>query len=210
MKKIYFFSPNLNLKNNLAIVGSANSLLNTNYGNKIDTYEEILRFNIASTKSFEEHVGSRTTLRLINNHVFLDKLKHQNLFDNDKNLAVISPIRFSKEEITNGKIDLKNYFFCDNKINQYFCCFFFIKYFSLFKNLITTLKKKNFSIGFYTILLCIISGIKPDIYGFDINEDTILRSHYFRKNFPIGGYHDLQKEHLIIDMLKDENLLNIF
>ena len=39
-------------------------------GKLIDDYNEVIRFNSAPTKGFESYVGSKTTLRIINNVVF--------------------------------------------------------------------------------------------------------------------------------------------
>ena len=41
-----------------------------NHGEKIDEFDEVIRFNRAPTYGYENKVGSKTTLRVINNHVF--------------------------------------------------------------------------------------------------------------------------------------------
>ena len=46
--------------------------------------------------------------------------------------------------------------------------------------------RKQFSIGFITILTVVVSGKKPTLFGFDLNEDMTKRSHYYIKNWPIA------------------------
>jgi hypothetical protein len=65
-----FFRPTLNLNNSIAIVGSSGNLLKKEYGPIIDSHKEVVRFNRAPTKGYEKHVGSRTTIRVVNQHVF--------------------------------------------------------------------------------------------------------------------------------------------
>ena len=62
--------------------------------------------------------------------------------------------------------------------------------------------------GFLTILTFITSKIKPTLFGFDLNEDMSRRSHYYIKNWPIGGRHDFKKEHEIIKDLLSKNLID--
>eukprot|EP00899_Mesostigma_viride_P024580 jgi/Mesvir1/5306/Mv15403-RA.3 len=49
-----------------AVVGSAGLLLLRKAGGAIDGHDAVIRFNSAGTRSMEEFVGARTTLRLVN------------------------------------------------------------------------------------------------------------------------------------------------
>jgi len=207
MKKIVFFKPELKINENLTIIGSSKYILNKKKGHEIDKFDEIIRFNTATTDSYEEFVGKKTTLRVINNHLFLESMKLPK--DKVNRIAVINPNKFLEEEKKFFSRDKKKYFFFENKINQFLLSFFFIKYLSIFFRLLFLIKKKNFSVGFLTILSCIASGLKPTLYGFDINEDMENRSHYYMDGFPIGRKHNLEEEHKIIKLLKDKNLLFI-
>ena len=69
-KKLKFFEPNLFFKNKVAIVGSSSSILKKKNGTHIDTFDEIIRFNRGVTFKYENSVGRKTTLRIINNNVF--------------------------------------------------------------------------------------------------------------------------------------------
>uniref|UniRef100_A0A061R7H7 Cmp-n-acetylneuraminate-beta-galactosamide-alpha--sialyltransferase 1 n=2 Tax=Tetraselmis sp. GSL018 TaxID=582737 RepID=A0A061R7H7_9CHLO len=50
-----------------AVVGSSGSLLNSSFGNAIDSHDFVLRVNQAPTnRKYHRHVGSKTSMRLIN------------------------------------------------------------------------------------------------------------------------------------------------
>ena len=75
MKQIKAVTPTLFVKSNMAIVGSSSSLLDAERGQDIDDFDEVVRFNRAPTEGWENYVGSKTTLRVANNHVFAN-VKH--------------------------------------------------------------------------------------------------------------------------------------
>lgn len=55
-----------------AVVGSSPSLANVELGAEIDSYDAIMRFNLAPTEGFERQVGSRTDVLLVNDVVARD------------------------------------------------------------------------------------------------------------------------------------------
>ncbi|ETE57495.1 Beta-galactoside alpha-2,6-sialyltransferase 1, partial [Ophiophagus hannah] len=52
-----------------AVVSSAGSIKNSHLGAEIDSHDAVLRFNGAPTKGFQEDVGEKTTIRLVNSQV---------------------------------------------------------------------------------------------------------------------------------------------
>ena len=201
MKKLFYVKPSLHLPDTIAIVGPSKSILKKKYGKKIEKSKFIVRFNFAKTKGFEKHTGSRTNLMVINNHAY-DFLKNKNKsLQKIKKYLVISPFELKK-----FRSNLSLYFF-EKKKNQYLLALEFLKYFDIFFYLITILIRKNFSIGFCFILLCIKSGINLKIYGFDLDEDMLKREYYFKKQ-KIGGVHDLVAEHKVLKKLIKYKLIN--
>eukprot|EP00058_Branchiostoma_floridae_P023809 XP_002609299.1 hypothetical protein BRAFLDRAFT_86789 [Branchiostoma floridae] len=55
--------------NSCAVVSSSHGLMLHTYGREIDAHDAVLRFNCAPTETFEEFVGSRTDIRLINTRI---------------------------------------------------------------------------------------------------------------------------------------------
>ncbi|KAI8485143.1 hypothetical protein Bbelb_370680 [Branchiostoma belcheri] len=55
--------------NTCAVVGSGHGSRLHTYGREIDGHDAVLRFNCAPTETFEEFVGSRTDIRLINTQI---------------------------------------------------------------------------------------------------------------------------------------------
>jgi len=55
-----------------SVVGNSGCLLNQNYGSQIDNNEDVIRFNNAKTKGFEQLVGSKKTFRVLNCHFILN------------------------------------------------------------------------------------------------------------------------------------------
>ena len=207
MKKLLFVKPDLFLPNDITIVGSSKNILEKKNGKKIQKSKFIVRFNYAKIKGFEQHTGSKTNMMVLNNHTceFI-KEKSKQL----KNL-IISPMKLDKmySSHTKSKLDLQLHFLDDKKY-QYFLALKLIKHFYIFLCLLKILiMRKTFSIGFCFILLSIISGIKSDIYGFDLEEDMTKRKHYYKK-LKIGNVHDLVAEHSILNKLKNHKLVNFY
>ena len=105
------------------------------------------------------------------------------------NIAVVSPFTFTDTDKKIFKIIKISIFFFEGRLKQFIICFYFVAHIDIFLKLINLIKNKNFSAGFLTILICVASNIKPNVFGFDLSEDMSKRSHYHVKNFPIGGVH---------------------
>ncbi|XP_077998202.1 beta-galactoside alpha-2,6-sialyltransferase 1-like [Glandiceps talaboti] len=67
--------------NTCAVVGSSDTMKNCLLGKEIDAHDAVLRFNFAPTFGFEEDVGIKTTIRLINNHFFEEETNYTLLED---------------------------------------------------------------------------------------------------------------------------------
>ena len=59
---------------------------------------------------------------------------------------------------------------------------------------------KDFTVGAGVIFLCLIAGIKPHLYGFDI-ADNICRSHYWENRPQEGSSHSVTNEKLWLRQL---------
>ena len=58
LNNLLHVSPMLVLRENVAIVGASANLLGTNFGELIDSYDEVIRFNRSPTDGYENDYGS--------------------------------------------------------------------------------------------------------------------------------------------------------
>ena len=59
-----FINPEINLNENLAIIGNSPSLLQKNFGEEIEKFKSVIRFNLAPIENFKKNVGIKTSARL--------------------------------------------------------------------------------------------------------------------------------------------------
>ena len=206
LKQINNITPDLSLSTDIAIVGSSGTPKKINWGTVIDDHEDIIRFNRAPIDGYEHIVGSKTTLRIVNNHVF-DNIeatsegytRQPQYFVRDlrdERILYIAPDpgpwKRRKENVHES-----------NKV-------YLFDYLSA-----PALKKKHrytddlhMSLGLVIILLCIESGIKPHLFGFDTKK--LNRTHYWEERPCAGPCHDVSKEQNIISKLARENKVDVY
>lgn len=204
MKKLYFIKPDLNLYENIAVIGSADALLERNDGEFIDSFDSVVRFNRAITKGFEKHVGSFTDLRVVNLHVLKCSL--------DIRDGVEQPGRDFIKELRDTKILVdcmpdvliknaqnlhsSNEIYHSNRWNQ--------------QHLLEYKIGHHMSLGTFLISVLVQSGFKPHCFGFGRRGDKkVLTSHYFW-NKPKGKSvcHDFNLERqLLLQMEQDKKIV---
>ena len=203
MTKLFNVIPNLEMPKEITIVGSSRIILKKKLGKEIDESDFIVRFNFANTHDYKEFTGKKTSLMVINNHVYTSLEKKLKNNDKIKQYLVISPSKLKKFE-SNMIV-----FFFERKIKQFLLLFKFIKYSDIFFDLVSILIRKNFSVGFCFILLALASNLKIRIFGFDLNEDMKKRKHYYKKQ-KIGDVHDLTAEHKVLKKIENLGLLTFY
>jgi hypothetical protein len=189
-KELLHVSPKLELSDSVAIVCSSGKLLNKEYGKLIDSFGDVIRFNRAPTTGYEKYVGSKTTLRVINNHVFnglvLDIKKWPN-----------QPANFVKK-LKNKKIlytapDYGPWNNRKNLVDESCSCYLFD--YSATENLKKKYEhdsKEYLTVGLCAILALIDSQVEVHVFGFDL--ETSERSHYFEKRPNMSEGHDVTPE----------------
>ena len=201
---IPYVSPNLYLKKKVAIVGASGNLIDSDFGDLIDSYDEVIRFNRSPVKGFEKDVGSKTTLRVTNNHVFDNVDASKDGYSN-------SPPSFVRD-LRNSRIlyvgpDLAPWFNRnDNSHDSNELFLFSYPHAEALKHNFGYTESQNFQVGTITILLCIGSGIRPDLFGFDL--EPVPRTHYYEDRPKEGSVcHNVTEEQKLIIRMRDKKYL---
>jgi hypothetical protein len=204
--KLNYIHPNIEVSDNIAVVGSSAILLDSNYSNTIDSYEDVMRYNRAPTAGFENKVGFKSTIRFCNHHVF-EGLDPGNRFTKEgqpKNF--IKNLKDNKIIIGNGnsKAQWNNR---DSKIDKSSSAYYLdLSFISKIKKEYTLIKEP--SVGFIGILLLIENNITPHIFGFGINES--IMTHYWEKRNPKVHHHNFNQEREILKNLQNNKKLKLF
>ena len=207
----------------IALVGSSARILDSNHGEKIDQYKEVVRFNRAPIGGYEEHVGSKTTLRIANNHVF-----NNNDVEKDEGVWGDQPKDFIRD-LRNQRIlycadDLAPWW--NRQQNTHESNQLFVVDYPIVEYMRHTLGVKwegHLTIGAVFIFLALTSGLGPvdemgeapgqpllHLYGFDILED-VKRTHYWEQRpEPQGKSHSISTEKNWLIHLIQNNLIKYF
>jgi hypothetical protein len=183
----------------VAVVGSSGNLLKHKYGPEIDKHDVIIRFNQARVKGYEEFVGSRTDIRIVNCHV-LTGTTDTSLYSNyDKNfipnlppqlLVVSKPTYYNKQKRSphNEVVLLSDDFhkYCERILNT----------------------GKDPSVGFLGTIMALNSKTVPSIYGFD-QSATVDNKHYWEHVKKIGKFHKFSREKEIFKQLQEQGKIKI-
>ncbi|HMC01220.1 MAG TPA: glycosyltransferase family 29 protein [Flavobacteriaceae bacterium] len=196
--KLKFINPELNLES-VAIVGSSGSLCEKHYSDIINEHHDVIRFNRAPVTGYEHIVGSKTTLRAANVHVFRNQpvaskqFEHQepNFIKNLRNekILYLGHSRLTMTEIKNNTNES-----CDVFIFDY-------KKLPAVKNECKYMQNTSPTVGCIAIMLCLVSGITPSLFGFDVVLQDNTRTHYWENRSPAGPCHNVDYEKKFIKEL---------
>jgi len=201
--KLKYIKPTIFLNNNLIIVGSSSKLLNFD-GEEIDRYKSVIRFNRAPTKKYEKFVGSKTTLRVMNNHTF-DNFDLEDRFTGQPksfipDLRNENILRFSFGEPKEGWQEeyhesTNHFFFNYKKINK-------------IKKKFSYDSSKLMMTGTAFICLCVISGLKPTIVGIETTKGSHHHNHYWEElEDKASPSHDKSEDMKVVnDLIKNEKI----
>lgn len=211
--KLKYVNGDLMLSPSVAIVGSGGIMLNEEYGKEINKFDEVIRFNRSPVDGFEKHVGSKTTIRILNQHVFGCR-KHngrglQPMADGSRGIWDNNgqPQYFMRDHIRNCSVvhlgpENHNNQFNKNKEFVHESCEAFKAQF----NKINIQTLNHASVGISAIFMCIKSGIVPHVYGFHGvggGKGQNSMSHYWENRDNITPAHNFSAERKKIQQWAD-------
>ena len=203
--KLLYVNPELQISESVAVVGSSGKLVETEYGEEIDTFEDVMRFNRAPTEGFERWVGSKTTVRCVNNHVFNNNKLREDEWSNQPQYFIRDLRNTNILYIAEDLVPFWNKDKNTHSSNQVFLYDYrtvelYKKYFNLLKNP---------TVGVCFILTCIFSGVRPVCYGFDSGKEDAeyVRTHYYGSRPQPSGYHGVNEEKNLLIELDEEGLI---
>lgn len=201
--------------NSCSVVGNSSTLLEKEYGKKIDLCNEVIRFNGAVTKGYEKKVGSKTTYRILNCHYILNMVD-ENYFLNQKrrypNMKREALFEFKNENII-FKVDPSWKLWKEKKIldrvrdenNVYFID---EEFYNLGKKIMLGKEPSN---GFYGLMMGLKFFNKVDCFGFNFyKEESDI--HYFDKTKKTNQQknHDFSTEEKYFKLFQKAGVINIW
>mmetsp|Transcript_58557 Transcript_58557/g.186662 ORF Transcript_58557/g.186662 Transcript_58557/m.186662 type:complete len:474 (+) Transcript_58557:82-1503(+) len=179
-----------------AVVGNSGVLLDAEAGEEIDGYDTVIRFNGAPTKNYEQHVGSKTTIRIQNvDHLGFREKTDQMLIFTARNPKDMKKFNTHRRKYTTRK----QYVF-----NPEFWCHVW--------DWVSHRKLKPTSGMAGGVLAMHLCDGPVDIYGFHHNSTAF---HYFNKlpekvtTQEVYAYHPLWEEAALYRELEAMNLTRV-
>jgi len=205
--------PILTIGRKVAIVGSSAVLLEKEYGDIIDGYDTVIRFNRAPVVGYEKFVGSKTDLRVVNAHVFSNASCEGD--ERFKTAKLTQPKNFIKElENSNilhigtagaGSVNPDEMGWSDRSTHIHPTSKAFImNYHSITIGQLS----KAATVGIKTIKLMILNNLTPHLFGFGLGESGV--THYWEDRDPRSECHAYSDERNKLKQWEKQVQIKIF
>jgi|TARA_R110001592_G_scaffold532_4_gene2863 hypothetical protein len=187
----------------IALVGSSGCILNSKHGSTIDSHDTIIRFNAARVVGFEEYVGSRTTIRIMNGHCFSGTTDEGRFEKNDPNY--ISSL-FGEHFFIKGYSAPEFHKGVLNNLNKNYINFFSHEFMEQCDQYVI----KHSSVGFMGLILSVLYSKNISVFGFDHGEIENSKRHYWEKVNSVGQMHSFNDEKEIFQKYESEGIIKIY
>lgn len=188
----------------VCLVGNSGKLLQSEYGSDIDDHDVVIRCNHAPIKGYENYVGSKTTLRIVNGECFAGIVSpdiHTSATSDFLPTQPSQDLLFWKVWVTDELI--KGVYANANIHNLYFLNA------QIIKNITLQFKLQGEpSTGLVMIYLLLTHFSKISLYGFTFGE-TDYKYHYFEEVNKPSFPHNFDAEHRIVRWLEGDGRLII-
>lgn len=200
--------PPIYIDPDVAVVGSAATLMGLGYGKQIDRHNEVIRFNFAKIRGYEDDVGTRETIRFWSlTDERLGQIFQTDKHQMDKEIIECTrdvPILISYLHMAEIRKNGEYYGRSDNVHGL--------------KPLVDDFNHKNGldldkppRTGLIMLVSLVESGVRPHVYGFSTGTTGNRHpAHYFRKGsmVPTNGYHNvIQEEAILLEMSKRDLII---
>ena len=160
-------------------MGSSGTLVTQPKGAKIDDHDYVVRFNRAPIEGYEEMAGTKENLRVVNRHSFAN--------------AKVAAVYSDQSQYFIKNLRNKTICYCDPETKpliKYYehvhpsCDIYYVLYGYLedVKKQLNLNLKPQFTTGLGFVCLCIISGLTPTLYGFDLGPISPVEEVVFPMN----------------------------
>jgi len=188
----------------VAVVGNSGKLKNEEYGELIDSYDIVIRCNLAKTDGYEKNVGTKTDFRFIAGKSFWRDLTGQ----------------FSSYE-DNFLTNLKDQHFIIKAEPLYAAIQGIIKNFNTGSKILyirqdfideseRILGINDISLGLTAIIMAIQWSKNVSLFGFSFFQEGWDEQHYFESITPYQRGHNPLPEKLYVDKLVEQNLIKMY
>lgn len=176
----------------IAVIGNSGKLLNEEYGKLIDSYDVVIRCNLARTHGYEKHVGTKTDFRIIAGKSFWRDLS-ENFSAYDENfLTTLKNEHFliKAEPLYNAIQGIIKNYKAKSKIS-------YIRQ-SVIDATELHMGISDISVGLTAIALALQWSSDVSIFGFNFYEEDWKQRHYFEsiKPYQIGHNPESEKEYI--------------
>jgi len=186
----------------VAIVGSSPDLLDNKFGEEIDSFDHIVRFNRARHGGeFSKFVGSRTDWRFLNPLVSNNGVDGKGSEDEKAFLATIRDEKIVLERARTAPA-------VRSRLHE--SCLIFSSLVPSPRNVLA--KEMGFreaaSSGFAAVLQFVRMGVQPTLFGFGLGKEGY--GHFWDKSWTISSHrHNFRKEWEFLCKLHDEGKLTL-
>lgn len=202
-------------KNTVLLIGNSNNVFKEQKGFIIDKFEYVIRFNAAKTQGFENYVGEKTSMAVINQEIFEQKYINEKI-DKDyvaklsnKDIFVILENDIDQNYNFESLKKKNNLIFFHNKFNHYlrYCL---VSRFNYIRKFYHYLYGKKLSSGMVLISLLTMSDCKISIFGFDLKKNKKKYSHYYEENHTnYNTVHDWAFENALLKSFIKNKKVNV-
>lgn len=204
---------------NIAIVGSAQRILNNKNGNLINRFDLVIRFNAAPTGKYEDFVGRNTDIIACNYLVFTNQCQEELIRENKDPLFILKQkhkiivvviekdFEIIKKNICKFVDNSNKVFLFDNKLNGILRFHIASKY-NFFKKFYFYNYGPKLSIGLIMLSITNILKIKSTLFGYDLNKNKNNMQYYYytpKIEDHENSAHDFELENKLIKKILFKN-----